>query len=195
MKKVQENLIITSDNLNTYTGDISGNKPVILISGQYAYVSNTYNSSTQSAEFLSTDTSSNTHMYIHASNGSITYRLVNIKEQYYSHFITIHKGNDIIYLQYYDKSQNSFTFDINRFKTTFLNKKAICTGILGDSDETKADPKFVYGENGGLEVYYALKNGVSGAIISKSIVDYNIEDTEHQWTNPMQISQWYCSMG
>lgn len=93
---------------------------------------------------------------------------------YYYHFITLTNDNDKIYIQYINTSGDSLYMDT--LETALSGKKVLCTGHLGNSDETKADPKFVSGENGGLEVHYVLKNDTSGTITSKSIISFMMTD-------------------
>lgn len=93
---------------------------------------------------------------------------------YYSHFITLTNDNDKIYLLYENTTEDSL--DMDSLKTALSGKKILCTGHLGNSDETKADPKFISGEAGGLEVYYVLQNDTSGTITSKSVTAFTISD-------------------
>ena len=99
----------------------------------------------------------------------------NILLKNYSHFITLTKDSDVIYLQY----QNTDSDTINTtdgLKIVIANKKLICTGILGNSDDTLATPLYVSGEGGNLNVYYVLKTGQGGGIQFKNIYDYAITD-------------------
>ena len=93
---------------------------------------------------------------------------------FYYHFITLTLDNDKIYINL--ENTNDQSYDMNDLVTELSGKKVICTGHLGNSDETKADPKFISGEAGGLEVYYVLQNDTSGAITSKSVTSYTITD-------------------
>ena len=90
----------------------------------------------------------------------------------YSHFITLTNDNEKIYLQF--ECSSGETLDMNTLKTALSGRKVLATGVLGNSDETKADPKFVSGEAGGLKVYYVLRNDNSGTITSKSITSFTI---------------------
>lgn len=104
--------------------------------------------------------------------------IVNVIKQFspilYSHFITLTNGVDTIYLMYQNTSDNELNID--NLTTALSYKKVLCTGHLGNSDETNADPKYVSGESGVLEVYYVLQNNVSGTITSKSIASFTISD-------------------
>ena len=93
---------------------------------------------------------------------------------YYSHFITLTNDNDKIYLQYVSTKDGSLYMDT--LETSLSDKKVLCTGVLGNSDETLATPLFVSGEEGGLEVYYVLKSDTSGTISHKSIIAFIITD-------------------
>lgn len=92
----------------------------------------------------------------------------------YSHFITLTSDNDKIYLEYQNTSNDSL--DMDGLKEALSGKKVICTGVLGNSDDTLATPLYVSGEAGGLEVYYVLKNDTSGTVSNKSITAFDISD-------------------
>lgn len=110
-------------------------------------------------------------------------RLISISN--YSHFITLTNDNEKIYLQF--ECSSGETFDMNALKTALSGRKVLATGVLGNSDETKADPKFVSGEAGGLEVYYAIQNDTSGTITSKSITSFAISDLVSDLSSQLYI--------
>ena len=93
---------------------------------------------------------------------------------FYTHFITLTNGTESIYITYLDNKGTSY--NMQPLTMELSGKKLLCTGVLGNSDETLATPLYVSGEAGGLEVYYVLKNDTSGTISSKSITSFTIFD-------------------
>lgn len=171
--------IITDNGDETYTGTITGNKPVIMYTEEGQLVSNIFVNYEGEKRALFTqvsilDKDSTAIVTLSASNGKIIYDSFNISNYYY-HYITLTKDNDKIYLQY--QCKGDVEFDIGDLAATLLDKKVICTGVLGNSDETIATPLYVSGETGvKLKVYYTLKNDTSGTITSKYITDFTITD-------------------
>lgn len=172
--------IITADeNLETYTGTITGTKPVIrntIVEGYW--VSNIYIDDEEGirasfTQVLTIGEGEVAAVTFLASNGKITTTEAYFK-QYYTHFITLTNDNDKIYLQYQNKSANYL--NVADLTSVLSGKKVLCTGFLGNSDETLATPLYVSGEAGGLEVYYVLKNDTSGTISSKSITSFIMTD-------------------
>lgn len=104
--------------------------------------------------------------------------LVNVIKQFspmlYSHFITLTNGYDNIYITFQNTYSDSY--DMVGLTTALSEKSVLCTGNLGNSNDTKADPKYISGEAGGLEVYYVLQNDTSGTITSKSVTSFTITD-------------------
>ena len=92
-------------------------------------------------------------LYMHSNQFTLT----GVPLKFYTHFITLTKDNESIYIQYSRIRFKDSPFDMDSLVTALSGKKVICTGHLGNSDETKADPKFVSIEGLGLEVYYVLK--------------------------------------
>lgn len=172
-------VINTSDG-TTYTGNITGTKPVILNLLNSAYYSGGTDVSQKLAFFTFFIDNGDTVSIINfkAQGGKIEQERIDLPKytpsDYYSHFITLTSDNDKIYLQYYNIANDSL--DIDGLKEALSGKKVICTGVLGNSDETLATPLYVSGEAGGLEVYYVLKNDTSGTISNKSITAFAISD-------------------
>lgn len=102
------------------------------------------------------------------------FKTFTINSQLNYHFITLSHEQDTIYFQILTSYKEPYDIDI--IKDYLSGMKIICTGHIGNSDETKADPKFISGESGGLEVYYVLQNDTSGTITSKSVTSYTISD-------------------
>lgn len=152
----------------TYTGIISGMRPILLngLSEQTILYSQSFKEGEADILFVSPKGVESVIL----QDGSVTFndRLV------YSHFITLTSDNDKIYLQYQNISEDSL--DIDGLKEALSGKKVICTGVLGNSDDTLANPLYVSGEAGGLEVYYVLKNDTSGTVSNKSITAFAISD-------------------
>lgn len=170
--------IIISDDFQTYTGTITGTKPVLMKTSDGNLISNIYfdDSEGKGAYFTQVLATTGTNVSIvtfEAIGGKIIITNSFFKH-YYNHFITLTNDNDKIYFQYQNTS--SFDIDISSLTSALSGKKLICTGVLGNSDETKADPKFISGEAGGLEVYYVLQNDTSGTITSKSVNSFVITD-------------------
>ena len=174
---------ITLLNDNSYTGTISGTKPVIIkMEGEPTTIFTStqfiYNSDVGIMAVTIAPTEENcTPIQIQFSNGN--YMILGGDSIFtYMHFITLTKDNDSIYLQYPNSRDGSISMD--NLIQVLSDKKAVVTGVLGNSDETLAIPLYVSGEAGGLEVYYVLKNDTSGTISHKSIVDYAISDSYSQ---------------
>ena len=174
---------ITLLNDGSYTGTISGTKPVIIkMEGELTTIATSteflYNSDVGIMTAIISPTVENTTpLQIQFSNGN--YMILGGDSIFtYMHFITLTKDNDSIYLQYPNSRDGSIYMD--NLIQVLSDKKAVVTGVLGNSDETLATPLYVSGEAGGLEVYYVLKNDTSGTISHKSIVDYAISDSYSQ---------------
>lgn len=105
---------------------------------------------------------------------------INIPARYYTHFITLTNDNDIIYFQFTDNNNENYSMDI--LSQVIYNKKIVCTGVLGNSDESLATPLYVSGiqGTGDIEVYYVLKSDTSGTIYHKSIKSFNISQSFYQ---------------
>lgn len=99
----------------------------------------------------------------------------NILLKNYSHFVTLTKDNDVIYLHYQNTDEDHVN-TIDGLTIALTNKKVICVGVLGNSDDTLATPMYVSGEGGNLNVYYVLKTGQGDSIQSKNIYDYEVTD-------------------
>lgn len=124
----------------------------------------------------SDDRKNQTIMYLNGglAGDNISQFKLMIFTYYYSHFITLTNDNDRIYLLYQDATEDSF--DMDSLNTALSGKKVICTGVLGNSDETLATPLYVSGEAGEIEVYYVLKNDAGGNISSESLTNWAISD-------------------
>lgn len=171
--------VIADENLETYTGTITGTKPVIrdtIVEGYWVsniYVDDEEGKRATFTQVLSLGGGEVAVITLVASNGKITMSEAYFKE-YYTHFITLTNDNDKIYLQYQNKSANYL--NVADLTSVLSGKKVLCTGVLGNSDETLATPLYVSGEAGGLDVYYVLKNDTSGTISSKSITSFTMTD-------------------
>lgn len=174
--------ILTLSSDTSYTGTITGTKPILLnvrdvvlqLSSQNIMKDD--NSVGVQTSDLNPDGTFTTTQF---SDGTISSSSVPL---YYYHFITLTNDHDFLYLQYFNphddkiNSDGGMPFSIENLKTALSGKKVICTGVLGNSNETLATPLYVSGEAGGLEVYYVLKNDTSGTINSKSIATFTISD-------------------
>ena len=162
-------IVTISDDGKTYTGTISGTKPVIIkIGGVYFIPTQSYYDNGVTTCYIITDKT--TTILVLENGNKTSYEYSNL----YSHFITLTLDNDKIYINF--ENGDDASYDMNYLVEKLSGKKVICTGHLGNSDETKADPKFVSGEAGGLEVYYILQNDTSGTLTSKSITYFTITD-------------------
>lgn len=174
--------ILTLSSDTSYTGTITGTKPILLnvrdavlqLSSQNIIKDD--NSVGVQTSYLNPD---GTFTTTQLSDGTISSSSVPL---YYYHFITLTNDHDFLYLQYFNphddkiNSDGRMPFSIENLKTALSGKKVVCTGVLGNSNETLATPLYVSGEAGGLEVYYVLKNDTSGTINSKSIAAFTISD-------------------
>lgn len=104
---------------------------------------------------------------------------INIQARYYTHFITLTNDNDRIYFQFTDN--NDTNYSMSALTQVLSNKKIVCTGVLGNSDESLATPLYVSVEagTGDIEVYYVLKSDTSGTIYNKSIYSFTISQSTY----------------
>ena len=174
--------ILTLSSDNSYTGTITGTKPILInvrdvvlqLSSQ-TIINDDNSVGVQTSDLNPDGTFTTTQL----SNGTISSSSVPL---YYYHFITLTNDHDFLYLQYFNphddkiNSDGGMPFSIETLKTALFGKKVVCTGVLGNSDETLATPLYVSGEADGLKVYYVLKNDTSGTITSKSIAAFTISD-------------------
>lgn len=159
----------------TYTGNIDINKINILhlpeFQDLYILLDAIYNVGNLMAN--GTILSGTDIMNVEVFGGDFQINYVNL---YSNHFITLTSENDKIYFQYLNSHENRLDADMADLISELSGKKVLCTGVLGNSDETLATPLYVSGEAGGLEVYYILKNDTSGTISSKSVTSFEISD-------------------
>lgn len=161
--------IVELTSLTTYTGTITGTKPIIIKMGEtYIIPENCQFSNGSMTCYVNGGVTSSVFNF---QNGQVS---INEFTNYFYHFITLTNDNDKLYLQY--QNTRGFSLTIDDLREDLSGKKVICTGVIGNSDETKADPKFISGEAGGLEVHYVLKNDTSGNVLTKSIANYTIDD-------------------
>lgn len=168
--------IVLSDDKTTYTGTITGERPVLLKikDGTILPIQN-YNADMDFAFSINFGSGSIIYLdFYMLMSGSVIYNKLLLGATYFSHFITLTNDNDKIYLMYENTSDNTLYMDT--LEEALSGKKVLCTGVLGNSDETLATPLYVSGEGGGLEVYYVLKNDTSGTISHKSIIAFMIND-------------------
>lgn len=174
--------ILTLSSNTSYTGTITGTKPILLNIRDFVL-------QLPSQNVINDDNSVGVETYsitpdgifttIQLSDGIISNSSVPL---YYYHFITLTNDHDFLYLQYFNPHDDKINrdggmpFSIENLKTALSGKKVVCTGVLGNSAETLATPLYISGEAGGLEVYYVLKNDTSGTINSKSITTFTISD-------------------
>lgn len=172
-------LVGTIENLDdkgfsgTYTGNIDISKINVISISDSMYVQLGY---INTAEPISGNTMIDVNgewysLYVHSNQFALT----RVPLILCTHFITLTKDHDSIYLQYSRMSHaTDEPFDMDSLSKALSGKKTICTGILGNSDETIATPMYLSGEAGGLEIYYVLK--MDNSISNKSITDYDISD-------------------
>ena len=105
---------------------------------------------------------------------------ISIPARYYTHFITLTNDNDRIYFQFTDNNATNYSMSI--LSQVISQKKMICTGVLGNSDESLATPLYISGiaGSGDIEVYYVLKSDTSGTIYNKSIRSFTISQSFYQ---------------
>lgn len=169
-------VITPSEDRTTYTGTITGDRPVLINRdsfGEIILTSQTIVKGGLGAGIIIQEaTTSGTIEQTEFLNGRI-----NIDEDfiYYHHFITLTKDNDIIYIQYQSTRKGAFS-RMSDFISALSGKKVLCTAVIRNSDGTLATPLYVSGEAGVLKIYYVLKNDTGETITSKSIADYTISD-------------------
>lgn len=102
-----------------------------------------------------------------------TLKNITIPARYFTHFITLTNDNDRIYFQFTDNNQTTYSMSV--LSQVISNKKMVCTGVLGNSDESLATPLYVSGTGSSdIEVYYVLKSDTSGTIYHKSVRSFTI---------------------
>ena len=142
--------IITSTDGETYTGTISGTKPVLLDFGYEAYVSNNYGSGVAVFSFIQMGYEGE-NIYVIAShclatNGKIQLLQYDLKTKLFSHFITITSSTSTFYLTYQNTSGDKLN-TIDSLKTALTGKSLLCTGHT-DSDTAE----YISGEGGNIVV-------------------------------------------
>lgn len=161
-----------SDDGVSYTGTITGSNPIILktdwdfiVPKKYTYIDGLINSCQVIDNNKITTYSFN--------NGKYTSQFSFI---FYMHFITLTNSTDSIYIQYPTSDPDyKEPLDMTHLKRVLSGKKVLCSGVLGNSDETRARPLYVAG-NAQLTVYYVLNSNTDGTISEKSIENYTISD-------------------
>ena len=165
-------VITLSDDGTTYTGIATGTKPLILktdwafiVPKKYTYIEGLINS----CEVIDNNKVT-TYSF---NNGKYTSKFSFI---FYTHFITLTNSTDSIYIQYQTSDPDyKEPLDMTHLKRVLSGKKALCSGVLGNSAETSARPLYVAG-NSQLTVYYVLNSDTNGTISEKSIENYTISD-------------------
>lgn len=117
-------------------------------------------------------------IYKLSQNGNTkTLTNISIPARYYTHFITLTNDNDRIYFQFTDNNEQNYSMGV--LSQVISNKKMVCTGVLGNSDESLATPLYISGIPGkrDIELYYVLKSDTSGTIYHKSIMSFTISQS------------------
>lgn len=110
------------------------------------------------------------------ANGKLSATGGSVPARYYTHFIILTNDNDRIYFQFTDNNDEDYSMSI--LSQVINQKKMVCTGVLGNSDESLATPLYVSGQ-GDIEVYYVLKSDTSGTIYHKSIRSFTISQSRY----------------
>ena len=103
---------------------------------------------------------------------------INIPARYYTHFIILTNDNDRIYFQFTDNNNQNYSMSI--LSQVISEKKMVCTGVLGNSDESLATPLYISASGGDIYVYYVLKSDTSGTIYNKSVKSFAISQSFYQ---------------
>lgn len=143
-------VIIADENVETYTGTITGNKPVIMESIEGNLISTSYIDDVEGkrayfAMVLSLGEGASAIITFEAIGGKIIINESYFK-QYYTHFITLTDNTSTFYLTYQNTSNDTIN-TINKLKTSLAGKSLICTGHT-DSDTAE----HISGEGGNIVV-------------------------------------------
>lgn len=166
---------------DTFSGNIDENKVNLITLPGYFKLVGTFilnEDNTKSLYGIVANNDEIINVYKLTQNGDTkTLKGINIPARYYTHFITLTKDNDRIYFQFTDNNNQSYSMSV--LSQVISQKKIICTGVLGNSDESLATPLYVSGVpgTGNIEVYYVLKSDTSGTIYNKTINSFTISQS------------------
>lgn len=173
-------IIRVSADGTTYTGNISGTKPVIIYeqdslmetSLHFIYTQGfLHNGEVSGVVTYKIDPFTNKYV-VQSYTGGKTETLYKIKLfNLFSHFISIEYGREEVYFQYYsltDKEMN-----LNSLKEVLSGKKIICTGVIKTVDGRFFPALYVTGQLGRLDVYHDSGSGLAHTEITDL---YNISD-------------------
>ena len=141
--------ILTTTDGATYTGTISGTKPVLLSMGFISYVTNSYSSGEAVFSTLGIGDNYVTAIQFSATDGKLQINQFDIQRELHSHFITMtdSDNNVAIYLTIQNTIEDTFTADT--LASYLEGKKVLANGNLHG-----VVPTYIAGEGGVIKIYY-----------------------------------------
>ena len=144
--------IVLSSDETTYTGTITGERPILIESnGTIMLPVQSYNSNICLAFSyeISFDSNDMYLVFYFLGDGTVQYSKIKISSQYYSHFITITNSTDnvALYLTIQNTSEDTFTADT--LASYLVGKKVLANGNLHG-----VIPTYIAGETDGIKIYY-----------------------------------------
>lgn len=157
--------IVLNDDGTTYTGTISGTKPVLIRAGDGLLLGITdieYNTVSINSLFSLDSVYSFTQMIL--SDGVVNITTGNIQGLIYSHFITL-TSNTLGNINFNYSTTKEQKFTIETFTRYFSGKRVTCSGFINYSG-TRKIAQYISGENDKLRVFfYDLSDGSTDGII------------------------------
>lgn len=160
---VFDTIVLSSDE-TTYTGTITGERPILIESnGTIMLPVQSYNSNICLAFSyeISFDSNDMYLVFYFLGDGTVQYSKIKISSQYYSHFITLTSSSlGSINFNYINTSSDKFTID--SLKTALAGKYVTCSGYIDDGG-TKEIAQYIAGEAGGLNIgWFDSSDGSTG---------------------------------
>lgn len=140
--------IITSTDGETYTGTISGTKPVLLVIDKLGYVTNQYYPGQAVLGYVEISDNLIMAMQILANNGKLNSEISYLQKEEYSHFITMTDSSSNVALYLTIQNTDETEFDANTLASYLQGKKVLANGNLHGTV-----PTYIM-KDGIIKVYY-----------------------------------------